>query len=200
MKESDPRARSTLKGPKTGSRHPAKKRSRRSRTKRCQRTAATPDFPPTTGVTAGTQKAEKQTVEDQHRSIATVATTVAKPSDGARRMWTTLECRPSLRPVTDGPGRLAHSYGSDAHPGKRVAPLMPDRPVVSHWPEPAGQARLTCYADRRCPRPSSRRSIAPLRPQGPRPLCQAPLCDDFASVDSASTGNGSAAVRGTGED
>jgi hypothetical protein len=57
-------------------------------------------------------RAEKQTVKDQRRSAATVATTVAKPSDGARRMWTTLECRPSLRPVTDGPGRLAHSYGS----------------------------------------------------------------------------------------
>ena len=38
--------------------------------------------------------------------------TVAKPLDNARRAWATLEYRPSLRPVTDGPGRLAHSYGS----------------------------------------------------------------------------------------
>ena len=45
--------------------------------------------------------------------IPTVAKTVAKPLDGARRMWTTLEYRPSPRPVADGPGRLAHSYGSD---------------------------------------------------------------------------------------
>ena len=27
------------------------------------------------------------------------------------------------RPVTDGPGRLAHSYGADGHPSKRVVPL-----------------------------------------------------------------------------
>jgi hypothetical protein len=33
------------------------------------------------------------------RSAATVANTVAKPLDGARRTWTTLEYRPSLRPV-----------------------------------------------------------------------------------------------------
>ena len=57
--------------------------------------------------------AEKQTGEDKRRSIATVAKTVAKPLDGARRTWTTLEFRPSPRPVTDGPGRFAHSYGSE---------------------------------------------------------------------------------------
>ena len=37
----------------------------------------------------------------------------AKPLDGTRRMWTTLEYWPSPRPVMDGPGRLAHSYGSE---------------------------------------------------------------------------------------
>jgi hypothetical protein len=55
---------------------------------------------------------EKQTVEDQRRSIATVANAVAKPLDNACPRWTTLEYRPSPRPVTDGPGRFAHSYGS----------------------------------------------------------------------------------------
>jgi hypothetical protein len=64
----------------------------------------------------GYVRPEKQTVGDQRRSGATVANTVAKPLDGARRMWTTLEYRPSLRPVTDGLGRLAHSYGSDRRP------------------------------------------------------------------------------------
>jgi hypothetical protein len=48
--------------------------------------------------------------QDDHRRSAT---TVAKPLDDARRTWTTLEYRPSPRPVTDGPGRLAHSYGSE---------------------------------------------------------------------------------------
>ena len=56
---------------------------------------------------------EKQTVGDQRRSAATVANVVAKPLDSARRTWTTMEYRPSLRPVTDGLGRLAHSYGSE---------------------------------------------------------------------------------------
>jgi hypothetical protein len=48
---------------------------------------------------------EKQTVEDQRRSAATVAKTVAKPLNNTRRTWTTLEYRPSSRPLTDGPGR-----------------------------------------------------------------------------------------------
>ena len=56
---------------------------------------------------------EKQTVEDQCRSAATVAKTAAKPLHNTRRTWTTLEYRPSPRPVTDGPGRRAHSYGSE---------------------------------------------------------------------------------------
>ena len=66
--------------------------------------------------------ARKQTVEDRRHPAATVANTAAKPLDGARRTWTTLEYRPSPQPVTDGPGRLAHSYGSDAR--------RPGRPVV----------------------------------------------------------------------
>jgi hypothetical protein len=38
----------------------------------------------------------KQTVEDQRRSAATVAKTVAKALNSTRRTWTTLEFRPSL--------------------------------------------------------------------------------------------------------
>jgi len=52
-------------------------------------------------------------IEDQRHTAATVAKTVAKPLDGARRRWTTLESRPSPRLVTDGPGRVAHFDGSD---------------------------------------------------------------------------------------
>ena len=59
--------------------------------------------------TWGYVRPEKQTVGDQHRGAATVA----KPLNSTRRTWTTLEYRPSLRPVTDGPGRYAHSYGSE---------------------------------------------------------------------------------------
>ena len=59
----------------------------------------------------------KRRVGDQRRGAATVA----KPLNSTRRTWTTLEYRPSLRPVTDGPGRFAHSYGSDAHRRSRGA-------------------------------------------------------------------------------
>lgn len=52
-------------------------------------------------------------VVDQRRTAATLAKTVPKPLDGARRAWTTLEFRPSPRPVTDDPGRLAHTCGSE---------------------------------------------------------------------------------------
>jgi hypothetical protein len=61
----------------------------------------------------GYARPEKHTVGDQRRSAAIVARTVAKPLNSTRRTWTTLEYRPSLRPLTDGPGRLAHSYGSE---------------------------------------------------------------------------------------
>ena len=76
-----------------------------------QRTAAPKDAR-TILANLGYATPEKQTVEDQRRPAATVANTVAKLLDGARRTWTTLEYRPSPRPVTDGLGPLAHSYGS----------------------------------------------------------------------------------------
>ena len=57
----------------------------------------------------GYARPEKQTVGDQLRGAATVA----EPLNSARRTWTILEYRPSPRPVTDGPGRCAHSYGSE---------------------------------------------------------------------------------------
>ena len=38
---------------------------------------------------------EKQTVEDQYRSAATVAKTVAKPLNSTRRTWTTLDIGPA---------------------------------------------------------------------------------------------------------
>ena len=58
----------------------------------------------------GYVRPEKQTVEDQRRAAATVA----KPLNSTRRTWTTPEYQPGLRSLTDGPGRLAHSHGSDA--------------------------------------------------------------------------------------
>ena len=80
---------------------------------------------------SGYVRPEKQTVEDQRRSAATVANTVAKPLNNTRRTWTTLEYRPSPRPVTDGPGRLAHSYGSE---GSRMAAEEPAALRCPHCP------------------------------------------------------------------
>lgn len=53
------------------------------------------------------------------------ANTAAKPLDNTWHAWTTLDCRPSARTVTDGPGRLAHSYGSPR--SKPRARCVPDR-------------------------------------------------------------------------
>jgi hypothetical protein len=73
----------------------------------------------------------EKTVEIDARTAATVANTVAKPSDNACRAWTALECRPRPWPAMDGPGRCAHSYGSEgwgfeslrARPGQRPLPV-----------------------------------------------------------------------------
>jgi hypothetical protein len=53
--------------------------------------------------------------EDRSRPAKTVAETVAMTADNACSMRTTLECRPSTETAMDGPGRCAHSYGSEAH-------------------------------------------------------------------------------------
>ena len=74
---------------------------------------------------------EKQTVEDQRRSAATVANTVAKPLDNSRRTWTTLEYRPSVRTATDGSGRLAHSYGSEGWGFESLRARPAQRPVTA---------------------------------------------------------------------
>ena len=71
----------------------------------------------------GYVRPEKQTVGDQRRGAATVA----KPLNNTRRTWTTLEYRPSPRPVTDGPGRLAHSYGSEGPCPLRARAEEPER-------------------------------------------------------------------------
>ena len=80
--------------------------------------------------TWGYVRPEKQTVGDQHRGAATVAKTVAKPLNSTRRTWTTLEYRPSLRPVTDGPGRYAHSYGSEGWGFESLRARPAHRPVA----------------------------------------------------------------------
>jgi hypothetical protein len=63
--------------------------------------------------TLGYVRPEKQTVGDQRQGAVTVANTVAKPPYNACPRRTDLECRPSTRTMTDGPGRCAHSYGSE---------------------------------------------------------------------------------------
>ena len=99
---------------------------------------------------------EKRTVEDQRRSAATVAKTVAKALDDARRTWTTLEYRPSPQSVTDGSGRLAYFYGSDA-PQASACPLCARSGGASRWlrqPRPgthlSGASSAGCRQLSRC--------------------------------------------------
>ena len=49
------------------------------------------------------------------RWCSTVANTAAKPTASYRREATSLEHRPRRRPLLDGRGRLAHSYGLEGH-------------------------------------------------------------------------------------
>jgi len=57
------------------------------------------------------------------RAAVTVANTVAKPTDKARPVRTTVECPSSARTATDGPGRCAYSYVRRL--GVRVPPSAP---------------------------------------------------------------------------
>ena len=100
----------------------------------------------------GYARPEKQTVEDQRRSAATVANTVARPLDSARRNWTTLKYRPSLRPVTDSPWttcpllwiRRLGFESLQARPGQRPLPIMEEALA-----EPALGEQTRQYFDRR---------------------------------------------------
>ena len=64
-------------------------------------------------------------------SAVAVANAVAKPLDKARPMRTAVECPSSTQAAMDGPGRCAHSYGSEgwgfeslrARPGQRPVAL-----------------------------------------------------------------------------
>ncbi len=67
---------------------------------------------------------------------ATTAKTAAKPLDTTRQTQTTLECRPSTRPSTNGPGRLAHSYGLEG------LLVLPRRFRSSVAAAPCGPGRL----------------------------------------------------------
>src|SRR6185437_8905866 len=51
--------------------------------------------------------------------------------NNTRRTWTTLEYRPSPRPVTDGPGRCAHSYGSEGWGFESLRARPAQRPVAN---------------------------------------------------------------------
>ena len=98
----------------------------------------------------------KQTVGDQCRSTATVANTVAKPLDNACPVRTALEYRPSLRPVMDGLGRCAHSYGSDGHrlviqeqpaPSRDIRGMILDGGQSEHAKSPGRELRQTMNQD-----------------------------------------------------
>src|SRR5215469_228393 len=65
-------------------------------------------------------------------------------------MWTTLECRPSPRSVTDGPGRLAHSYGSEGWGFESLRARPAQRPVAILRPARQGP-KCSNVADRKAP-------------------------------------------------
>jgi hypothetical protein len=63
---------------------------------------------------------------DQCRPAATAADTAAMKADNAGHVRTPVEYRPSAQTATDGPGRYAYSYGSDApRHGRDPCPKMP---------------------------------------------------------------------------
>ena len=129
--------------------------------------------------TWGYVRPEKQTVGNQHRGAATVAKTVAKPLNSTRRTWTTLEYRPSLRPVTDGPGRCAHSYGSEGqgHAGGSAGGLPRTR-------------RRSVHASRNL----SRAPAASLRDRLRRPWTE-PVCRQVRQQSGSGEGSGQDRVR-----
>jgi hypothetical protein len=87
-------------------------------------------------------KPEKQTVEDQRQGAVTVANAVAKRMDKARPMRTAVECPSSARPRLDGPGRGAHSYGSDRHlAGARPGAIRADDLPVTFPPSSSSEVR-----------------------------------------------------------
>jgi hypothetical protein len=69
--------------------------------------------------------------EDRSGALVTAANTTAKPLDNPCPVQTTLECRPSTRTTTDGPGRCAYSYGSE---GSRMATEEPAALRCPHCP------------------------------------------------------------------
>jgi len=104
MEESDPRAQGDTEEPIAGSRHPAENRPRRSWRNRRQQAAATPDFPPRTGVTAGIPGAEKRKSEFSKRADRV---SLAGPVAG----------KPASHPlIATGPGRAALESAAHASP------------------------------------------------------------------------------------
>ena len=77
-----------------------------------------------------------QAVGDQRRGAATVA----KPLNSTRHTWTTLEYRPSPQTPTDGPGRLAHSCGSEGR-ARRVPDEKVDQELRRPLPDNTAGSR-----------------------------------------------------------
>jgi hypothetical protein len=97
---------------------------------RCQQRPATAHNTRTIHANWGYVRPEKRTVGTGTASAATVANTVAKPLDNACPVRTTLECRPSTRTAADGPGRFAHSYGSEGWGFESLRARPAHRPVA----------------------------------------------------------------------
>ena len=107
----------------------------------------------------GYVRPEKQTVGDQRQDAVTVANTVAKPLDKTRPVRTAVECRPSAQTATDGPGRCAHSYGSEGWGFESLRARPAQRPVANPAAGFLAVLGATLGATRTCQPPNNARLI-----------------------------------------
>jgi len=137
MEESDPRAQGDTEEPIAGSRHPAENRPRRSWRNRRQQAAATPDFPPRTGVTAGIPGAEKRKVGGSTPPLTTSYGLVLVALTSANAEWALSRVQsPSdhdCPPVTVVGRLLSHADRTPRLRGPRIAASSCTNPCSKPW-------------------------------------------------------------------
>ena len=93
-----------IEGPTAGSRYPAENRPRRSWSNRPQRAAATPNFPPRTGITTGTPGAEKRKLKPHRRGGMPDSTGIQQRHRLRTARRTAAVHRPAPTSAIDRPG------------------------------------------------------------------------------------------------